>query len=92
MEFQLIDGRFSVSEAELLLTELVEAKLRHHARRIDRHMASEEDMKASEVRIKQLQNELRRVREYFRSLDADARIDIESLVTLNAVSVFKALS
>lgn len=57
----LINGTFSREEAINLITELVEVKLRFHENRIDQH-TNEEDIKQREKRIKELQNDLARLR------------------------------
>lgn len=59
MEIQLISGRFSVKEAEQLLTALVKVKIAFHEEKIRTVHISEEDIKHSEKRIKQLQEALR---------------------------------
>lgn len=57
----LINGTFYREEAINLITELVEVKLRFHENRIDQH-TNEEDIKQREKRIKELQNDLARLR------------------------------
>lgn len=58
MEIQLINGRFSVQEAERLLTAIVKAKIAFHEDKIRTIHETEEDIKHSEKRIIQLQNTL----------------------------------
>lgn len=58
MEIQLINGRFSVQEAERLLTSIVKAKIAFHEDKIRTIHETEEDIKHSEKRIIQLQNTL----------------------------------
>ena len=59
MEIQLISGRFRVSEAEQLLTEIVKVKIAFHAQKIRTVHQTEEDIKHSENRIIQLEKTLR---------------------------------
>ncbi len=59
MEIQLISGKFSVAEAELLLTAIVKAKIAFHENKIRMIDENEEDLKHSERRIMALQATLR---------------------------------
>lgn len=59
MEIQLISGRFSLQDAENLLTAIVKVKIAFHEEKIRTIHHSEEDIKHSEKRIIQLQNSLR---------------------------------
>lgn len=58
MEIQLIRGRFTIEEAEKLLTSIVKIKIAFHEEKINTLHQSEEDIKHSEKRIIQLQNSL----------------------------------
>lgn len=58
MEIQLINGRFSLPEAEQLLTAVVKAKIAFHEDKIRTIHDMEEDIEHSEKRIMQLQNTL----------------------------------
>lgn len=60
MEFTLISGRFTAQESESLLTSLVKVKTDFHIAKIDTVNHSEEDMKHSEKRIKELEEHLRK--------------------------------
>jgi hypothetical protein len=68
MEIKLISGRFSVNEAEQLLTAIFKAKMSFHEEKIQSFHGSEEDIKHSEKRILQLEQTLR---ETIASLKAD---------------------
>ncbi|AQG79532.1 hypothetical protein [Spirosoma montaniterrae] len=81
--FQLIDGRFSAGEAELLLTELAQAKIQHHMRRMAWHDHSEEDIKAMEKRIREIETDLRSTLDYIKTnASADTGVDIEGTIAL----------
>lgn len=58
MEIKLINGRFSIQEAERLLTSIVKVKIAFHEDKIRTIHQTEEDIKHSEKRIIQLQNSL----------------------------------
>ena len=58
-QFMLINGLFCPSEAVPILTGIVDAKLQHHTRKIARPGTQEEDVKASENRMKQIESDLR---------------------------------
>ena len=59
MEIQLIDGRFSVEEAEQLITAIINLKIDFHQQKIKTIHQAEEDIKHSEKRILQLEQTLR---------------------------------
>ncbi|GAB2808727.1 hypothetical protein [Ferruginibacter profundus] len=59
MEIQLISGTFTVAEAEELLTAIFKTKIAFHENKIRTIHESEEDIKHSESRIKQLEQTLR---------------------------------
>ena len=85
LEFKLIDGRFSVLEAELLLLDLAQAKVSHHLRRITETPHSEEDIKAIEQRIRAIETNVRAVISQLKTLDPAHRVDIDGLVTVKPV-------
>mgnify|MGYP000978804065 CR=1 FL=1 len=66
MEFTLVSGRFSSTESEQLLTNLVKVKTDFHIAKIDTVHHSEEDIKHSEKRIKELEDHLRKALETIR--------------------------
>ena len=59
MEIQLINGIFSIAEAEALLTAIFKTKIAFHEQRINTTSETEEDIKHSEKKITQLQQTLR---------------------------------
>ena len=61
MEIELINGRFSISEAQQLLTEIIQAKIAFHEKRVRILDETEEDIKHSERRIKSLQESLQNI-------------------------------
>ncbi len=82
----LVNGRFEVPEAQPILTEMVNAKLQHHARKLTRHATTEEDVKSSETRIKSLEADLREVLRFLREVDQrGGRVDIEGTLVLREV-------
>ena len=83
---QLVNGRFDVPEAQPILTEMVNAKLGHHTRKMARHATNEEDVKASETRIKALESELREALKFLRDVgERGGRVDIEGTLRLREV-------
>jgi len=60
MQIQLISGRFSIAEAEQLLTSIIKVKLAFHEEKIRTVYQTEEDIKHSETRIKHLEDTLRK--------------------------------
>ncbi len=61
MEVQLIDGRFSVAEAEQILIAIVNVKIAFHAEKIKSLTLTPEEIKHSETRIHQLEKKLKQV-------------------------------
>lgn len=59
MEIKLIDGVFSVDEAEKLLTQIFKTKIAFHEQKIRTIHTSEEDIEHSEKRIQRLEQNLR---------------------------------
>jgi hypothetical protein len=59
MEMQLINGLFTIGEAEDLLTALFNTKIQFHENKIGWVHTSEEDIKNTERRILQLKDTLR---------------------------------
>ncbi len=67
MELKLLSGTFNSDESEQLLTRLIKVKTDFHAGKIDTKVDSEEDIKASEKRILELERSLRQALELIRS-------------------------
>lgn len=59
MNSSLLNGRYTVAEAEQLLSKLFRVKTDFHIAKIDTANLSEEDIKHSEKRITELENEYR---------------------------------
>ncbi|MBC7893284.1 MAG: hypothetical protein H7Y12_13795 [Sphingobacteriaceae bacterium] len=79
-------GRYEVSDAQPILTEMVNAKLQHHSRKVARHATTEEDIKASEARIKSLEATLREIIHFLREIEQrGGRVDIEGTLRLREV-------
>jgi hypothetical protein len=84
-EFNLIDGRFSVAEAELLLLDLAKAKVSHHFRRLSLAGLSEEDIKATEKRIQAIETDVRAAIKRLKTMEPNQRVDIQARVVLESV-------
>ncbi len=67
MELKLLSGTFTSDEAEQLLTSLIKVKTDFHSDKIDTKVDNEEDIKASEKRIVELEHLLRQALELIRS-------------------------
>ena len=63
MQLTLIDGQFNPEETKSLLAELIQVKIKFQENKIQAH-ASEEDIKMREKKIKKLQYELFKVRNF----------------------------
>ncbi|RYD55637.1 MAG: hypothetical protein EOP56_15070 [Sphingobacteriales bacterium] len=63
MEFTLVNGRFTAEEAQTLLANLVKVKTDFHLSKIDVVNQSEEDIKHSEKRIKDIERESGRLKD-----------------------------
>ena len=81
----LIKGRFQQSDAEKLITDVMRAKIAFHENRINTGHQSEEDIKHSEKRIKELEASLRQMQSLVRS-SPDAMFDIESSIQVSSIS------
>lgn len=81
MNIQLVQGHFDPAEAQELLSQLVQVKIKFHEGKIQKSH-SEEDIKMRENRIKQLQNELHQATKeltaYGSSCDLIAEIKINA--------------
>ena len=67
MESTLLNGRYTANEAEQLLSKLFKAKVDFHIAKIDTLNLSEEDIKHSEKRVKELEGEMRRINQLLKS-------------------------
>lgn len=86
MDLQLVNGRFSVNEAELLLNELAQTKIQHHMRRIARSDHAEEDIKALEKRIREIESDLRdTVRQMKANANSTGMVDVEGTIVVRPV-------
>lgn len=63
MKIQLIDGSFSAKDSVEIVTKMIEVKINYHGNKIQ-SSSNEEDIKMRENKIKELQNELVKLREY----------------------------
>jgi len=86
IEFQLVNGRFSPEEAQPILSQMASAKLQHHAQKMTAHATTEEDVKASETRIKRLEEDLREVLRFLREVgQRGGRVDVEGTIVVKEV-------
>ena len=85
-ELQLIDGRFTLAEAEHLLHDLAQVKTCHYVRRIIDRQGTEEDIKAAEARIKAIETDVRKLIAQLRSLGTTTQFfDISGLIVIQPV-------
>ncbi len=67
MDSILLNGRYTVEEAEQLLSELYNVKTNFHIAKIDTVNLAEEDIEHSERRIRELDAEIRRIKQTLRA-------------------------
>jgi hypothetical protein len=84
MELRLLDGTFSAAEARELLEHVVAVKTNFHLNKIDMNNFSEEDLRHSEKRIMELEDELRKALAYIRSSNLE-RVSLKSMVVIEEV-------
>lgn len=85
-QFTIINGRFSPEEAAPILTGVVEAKLHYHNQKIARPDMLEEDIKASEKRMKRIQSDLREMMLLLRTAaQRGSRVDIEGHISIKEI-------
>lgn len=86
IQLKVINGRFNPEEATPILTGIINAKLQNHARKIALHDQTEEGIKASETRIKQLEEDLRQSLRFLReAAQRGSRVDIDGVLTIREV-------
>jgi len=64
MNLKLIQGRFSSSDALELIAKMAQVKIEYHENKIC-NSSNEEDIKARELKIKNLQQEMFEIRKHF---------------------------
>lgn len=85
-ELQLINGRFTLAEAEHLLHDLAQVKTCHYVRRIVDQRGTEEDIKSAEARIKTIETDVRKLIAQLRSTETgDQLVDISGLIVIQPV-------
>ncbi|GAB3573995.1 hypothetical protein GCM10027578_35990 [Spirosoma luteolum] len=89
MQTKLIDGHFSAQDALSILTQMVHVKVRFHEAKISAS-CQEEDIKARERRIKELQQQLFRLRQFIEQHGADGICLHADLVVETPSSVLAA--
>jgi hypothetical protein len=81
MNIQLINGEFNSTEAVELITQMVNVKIKYHENKIITQ-DNEEDIKLRETKIKQLQNELQKLKidskGKYDNLKLEAKIELEN--------------
>jgi hypothetical protein len=86
LSFDLINGRFAPIDADHILIDVIHAKTKHHHNRISNEHLSEEDIKASEKRIIQLEQNLREALSFVREAKAKGlKVDMEASIHLKIV-------
>lgn len=66
MNFQLIQGQFSPSEAIEIITKMIHVKIKFHEGKIE-ETSSEEEMKMREAKVIKLQKDLYEIRNHINS-------------------------
>lgn len=85
-DFYLINGRFNAPDAQYLMSELANAKIRYHHRRISLVESTEEDIKASESRIKHIEESLRESLKMLRDAAANGKkVDMEGTISIRII-------
>lgn len=79
MNIQLIKGSFTANEALEIISQMIQVKIRFHENKIGT-IKNEEDIKNRESKIKQLQHDLARIRQYIES--HGNRIAVQSEISL----------
>ncbi len=74
MKLQLIKGNFTQKEAIELIVQMVHVKIKYHENQINNN-STEEDIKARESKIKQLQKELFELRQNLNSKGQNVKIE-----------------
>ncbi|MBO0938575.1 hypothetical protein J2I47_18630 [Fibrella sp. HMF5335] len=86
ISFHFINGRFSSEESQPIITAIAEAKRMHHARKMLAHATTEEDMKASETRIKAIEAERRAVCDFLKAVAQRGNtVDIEGSLVVREI-------
>lgn len=80
MELQLIEGIFSTNDALVLITEMIETKIKYHEKKISPN-STEEDIKNRESKIKHLQNELFELRNNINF--EQSTVNIDAVIKIN---------
>ena len=78
-ELQLINGRFTLAEAEQLLHDLAQVKTCHYVRRIIDRRGTEEDIKAAEARITDVRKLIVQLRS---TATSDQMIDMSGVIMI----------
>ncbi|MBO0930052.1 hypothetical protein [Fibrella aquatilis] len=86
ISFHFINGRFSTDESQPIISAIAEAKRLHHARKMTAHAGTEEDMKASETRIKAIETEKRAVLDFLKAVAQRGNtVDIEGSLVVREI-------
>jgi hypothetical protein len=80
MKIDLIKGEFRRDEANALIGEMIQAKIRFHENKIS-SSGTEEDIKFREQKIKSLQDSWHRIRTASQSDSGTVRVDAELVLT-----------
>lgn len=76
MNIKLIQGEFNANDAIELIAQMIQVKIKYHENKIN-NRSNEEDIKAFEVKIKQLQKELFDLRQNYNS---NKNLKIEAII------------
>lgn len=80
INFKLIQGEFSASDALDLITQMLHVKIKYHENKILNN-SNEEDIKLRESKIRQLQNQLAELRDHVKL--NSKRLHINSVIEIN---------
>lgn len=84
-QLAIINGRFAKSDAEKLIIDLMRVKILFHENRINPVTESEEDIKHSERRIKELDTSLRELLQTIRNAN-EPMVDIEADIRIFTIN------
>jgi hypothetical protein len=79
MDIKLIQGQFDAADAIDIITQMIQVKIKFHESKIDNNL-TEEATKMREKRIKDLQTDLKNIREYIS--EKGERISLQSQINI----------